>query len=632
MIVNKQKHVFLRTLYLSSERGHILNSQGSEVEFYVDFHTLFNQIDLSKYSQLFFRVFKSYVKDAADPGETLDRVTSEPLSVATTYYPMSSADSLHIDNSSNSLHATNVGVTHTVTPERPAAVLDGNAHLDMSAHAAEHTATQFSLSFWVKPDGGGTVVGMSNSANYTNNHFRVTITPAGLIEISLLLPGAAAVTETSFTPLPTGQWSHVALTYGVERKARIWIDGVLDTTSADLSASLVDLAPTTMVIGGLPGSPIPLAHYAMGDANWGLDSTSAGLNLTVVNGGSLAQTTYLGRPCWHFSNPFSTTNTPTAGYLQGDSIVQQLIVNPSASISFWFLKNQVVNVESILSVKDEQSGGFFAGRLYVFVRPNGSTGQIAVEYNPPDGGPSTFMTDGAIDVTDGAWHHICILFSEQDKDIYVDGNLVTTVTNESTDALDQFEEADVLTVGGFRPNTAGWVSRMLDAYIGDMRFYDSLLSPNAIKTLAEVPDAGPPLLSNQFSGQLSAVSTYAEPERMFTSRAETLAADHKWAKKGADITLESLAFDTNQCLLLSGFKHRQSFYTRSMNIDADSSYYENGKNFCFIPLRPASGLLNKKLPIIVRALNTVTGEPIEKNTAIGPILLFAQLHLVGVPI
>ena len=242
------------------------------------------------------------------------------------------------------------------------------------------------------------------------------------------------------------------------------------------------------------------------------------------------------------------------------------------------------------------------------------------------------MTDGAIDVTDGAWHHICILFSEQDKDIYFDGNLVTTVTNESTDALNQFEEADVLTIGGFRPNASGWVSRMLDAYVGDVRFYDTLLSPNAIKTLAEVPDAGPPLLSNQFSGQLSAVSTYAEPERMFTSRAETLAADHKWATKGADITLESIAFDTNQCLLFSGFKHRQSFYTDSQNLSANSNYYARGLNGVFIPLRPASGLAGKSIPVIVRALNTVTGEPIEKNTSIGPILIFVHIALVGVPI
>jgi len=139
-----------------------------------------------------------------------------------------------------------VGSPAFVTGQRGQALqFDGTStFVQLPANVA--TGTSFSFAAWVYRDGGGNWQRIFDFGDSTSAYMFLTASNGSKLRFAIKNGGAEQIVETA--ALPTGQWSHVAVTLG-SGAARLYVNGVLAASNTAVTITPAAFTPTRNYLG-----------------------------------------------------------------------------------------------------------------------------------------------------------------------------------------------------------------------------------------------------------------------------------------------------------------------------------------------------------------------------------------------
>ena len=204
---------------------------------------------------------------------------------------------------------------------------------------------------------------------------------------------------------------------------------------------------------------------------WKLDILSGGEfvdygpnKISTTNNGVSVNNAGITGPCGEFvnsSNDYINIGN-AASYISGGSF----------SVFAWIKADAPSSFSSIVSFNSTASG---SNRMLML---NNGDGYLLLYIN------GAAKTAGAVDITDGDWHHVGYVVDLDDGDTrqYVDGVLDKTHSSDIPSML----STDNGAIGAeYDTASAGSPGNWWDGYINDVRIYDHALSVKEIKVLAQ---------------------------------------------------------------------------------------------------------------------------------------------------
>ncbi len=244
-----------------------------------------------------------------------------------------------------------------------------------------------------------------------------------------------------------------------------------------------------------------LTHYYPFSATDTYTDLVSGYNLTLVNNGyAISQSNFTddsgrSRESISFQNAGVTSADSSNSFLNASNHVSSFL-SPEVSISFWVyydydLPGQHTN-SYLLHIRDtSKSSG--DGRFVINMSRNASQNYSLLKITAAgdwSGTPRFQMsTPSSMDMGDGDWHHVVILYSETIKKTYIDNQLINMTIlrgSESSSVTldDELSDADVVVFG---VSAAQGTSTNLQAgarlRLSEFRFYDDLLTEQEIADL-----------------------------------------------------------------------------------------------------------------------------------------------------
>jgi autotransporter-associated beta strand protein len=120
----------------------------------------------------------------------------------------------------------------------------------------------FSFAGWVYWDGGGNWQRIFDFGNGTSQYLFLTPSNGSNMRFAIKNGGAEQIVQT--TPLPVGQWTHVALTLG-GGTARLYVNGSLAATNSGVTIRPSDFDPTLNYLGESQFAADPLFNGRLDD-------------------------------------------------------------------------------------------------------------------------------------------------------------------------------------------------------------------------------------------------------------------------------------------------------------------------------------------------------------------------------
>lgn len=177
------------------------------------------------------------------------------------------------DDSENCLHAASTGVGFTIDDLHSGAVLDGTGYIALPYHVADMKAMTFSA--WVKVDATTAWQRIFDFGRSTTNYLMATIADNGRLRLEICCDGQQQRLDAT-KRLTAKKWTHVVVSLGADG-ARIYLDGQLNASSADITLRPSDVRPALSYIGRsmfdadplLKGiiSDVRLYNYALSEAD-----------------------------------------------------------------------------------------------------------------------------------------------------------------------------------------------------------------------------------------------------------------------------------------------------------------------------------------------------------------------------
>ncbi len=391
--------------------------------------------------------------------------------------------------------------------------------------------TSFTLEAWIRVDA---LNSLSMDVVWKGNSLGSDLTsPYGLFVLGsgssqpgqagfLLTNGISEVFITNGTPLPIGQFVHVAATYDGS-VARLYVDGLL---AASTSVSLIPLNSSfPFQIGSISGALA--ANYFNGIIDEvGLFSRalSASEIQAIYDAGSGGKCRPVCTPApsgmvswWpgdghandiqdgnpgtlHGAATFAPGKVGQAFSFDGVSYVRvphNANLDPgtgSFTLTAWVETTSIANKTL---VSKYECGGFCpsggANSLYFLSM---SAGKVVAEIRDSDGSsPGELFLTGSSPIADGDFHHVAMLrdIATSQLRIYVDGVLdASAVLNAGSDGAiqDNDGEADPLLLGGF---FNGGTTTLRDAFTGlidEVEYFNRALSASEIQAIYAAGSAG----------------------------------------------------------------------------------------------------------------------------------------------
>jgi len=111
--------------------------------------------------------------------------------------------------------------------------------------------SNFSISFWLKPDGFNPAAGLvtkSGASPAASTNYAVFILTTGALQLKIKDSGGSTNNMTSTTTIGTGTWKHIVVTYD-EAVTNFYIDGVPDAGNPQTSAFTLVANSNALLIG-----------------------------------------------------------------------------------------------------------------------------------------------------------------------------------------------------------------------------------------------------------------------------------------------------------------------------------------------------------------------------------------------
>jgi hypothetical protein len=429
-----------------------------------------------------------------------------PLTAITNTSLLTCQSNRFIDNSPNNFTVTKNGDTSvqkfspfepvTVTPASYSAYFDGTGdYLTVPDNAAFDFTGDFTMEAWVYPMGYG--ADNAIACQWTAGLSFIWKVVSGNRLYFAGYPGGTVVFQGSSTTVDLNKWSHVAITRS-GTTARLFVNGVLDATTATISGTLAGTDPIT--IGSLGTSQywngdISNLRIVKGTALYTSTFTPPTAPLTAVSGTSLltcqsstfidnsgnalAVTVY-GNSQPIIASPFTSTTsaiTPYAAATNGGSAYfdgsgDYLSVTNNTAFSFgtgsftieaWVNTTYISAQQTIVGTTTGSNG---------WTLDTTTTGVALIGF----GGANI---TGTRKVCDGAWHHIAAVRNGASAlSLYVDGVLDGTATNSANVTV-----TAAVRVGSYYASFPQYFT----GYIADVRINKG----SAVYTSAFIPPAAP---------------------------------------------------------------------------------------------------------------------------------------------
>ena len=152
----------------------------------------------------------------------------------------------HKDNTPNKMHAVAYGTTSATDANRPAISFDGaDDYLKLPYHAGDMEAMTFTA--WVKGSSTTAWQRIFDFGNGEDEYLFLTPTNGSAMRFEIKKNGTIQGLNAT-TTLGTGTWKHVAVTIG-PNEVTIYIDGVKNASTTDITLRPSDIAPTISYLG-----------------------------------------------------------------------------------------------------------------------------------------------------------------------------------------------------------------------------------------------------------------------------------------------------------------------------------------------------------------------------------------------
>ena len=150
------------------------------------------------------------------------------------------------DNTSNKLNAVVSGATFTTDSDRPAISFDGSDdYVNLPYHVGDMKEMTFAA--WVKGSSTTAWQRIFDFGNGEDEYLFLTPTNGSAMRFEIKKDGVTQGLNAT-TTLGTGTWKHIAVTIG-EDKVTIYIDGVANASTSDITLRPSDIAPAMSYLG-----------------------------------------------------------------------------------------------------------------------------------------------------------------------------------------------------------------------------------------------------------------------------------------------------------------------------------------------------------------------------------------------
>jgi hypothetical protein len=333
--------------------------------------------------------------------------------------------------------------------------------------------------------------GSTWSVNYADYCLRTD--SSGLVESWLNFGGNIGYYVTSVSAIPTGVWTHVAMTYDGSTQT-IYINGISNSTHSlstsintsgyplnignhnltdpgeDLNGVIDDVriysrALSAVEIAGLANKSLKaglVGWWKMDDGSGSsaADSSGNGNTGSLVNG-----------PAWDHGKIGGAINfSATNQYVQVSGAFN--FTSQDFSLAAWVYANTLVDANNgpvILYKGDYQNKGYYLQLL--------DNGEIGFTTNQSGVNQGTGSATGVFKI--GGWHHVAVTRSGANVDIYYDG---VDVTSSHATHINPASSTDPFVIGSYYVNPNDTLSGRMD----DVRVYNRALAPSEVWRLYKI--------------------------------------------------------------------------------------------------------------------------------------------------
>jgi hypothetical protein len=406
---------------------------------------------------------------------------------------------------------SNSGVTHSTTQ-----ILDGhntslrfdtNDYVDVPSPNAKDlvhkTGEDYTLQTWVYFDSLGSIqsIYVHGTSSTVNTAVIIQVNGSSILQCFVRSGGTwNAVFIASDSALSASTWTHIRLTK-TNGTWRLFIDGVVQTTTVSADAAGTGTVGDTLRIGRYTDGLYPFAGYMQ--------------DLEILQGVSLSDSSFTvdQAPL----TPSREITPPTVEYTVTNDSIYGLARSFNGSSDYielpGILTTDVVSFGCWFRVNTFTTEGRLIGRRHY---PSQSR-NFSLRLNTTNGlriSSNIGQFDSSTNINDGKWHHAFVTYENSSGDIklYIDGELDTTSTMAGVN-LSTYDSAIPASIGAYVGSDSS-TGNFFNGDIDDVRFYNiilndeevqSLFKPGAKGLLDETPEVVSyemnPLLTDQVSSK-----------------------------------------------------------------------------------------------------------------------------------